>query len=194
MRINLSMIGGMSGFLGLALIFTACATSGGIKETLKLTTSLHSFERLRIEMEKGKGSKESEYREQFANMLKEKLLEGKVFKEVYTEKSKADLIMKIHFTQIDEPSSLSASLMSASANSEVRLRADLIGALPKHRDLSSIEVSGNSKSKMRTSAGMGGMKLGLTRTKEYTETAMDNAAEQIVEYIKAHKATTSTVQ
>ncbi len=168
-------------FSPLFFFVLGCASSGAIKETQALNAPLGKYKVVWIQLEKNNIPKEDLYSNKFLSILKNELEKTGLFETIHTEQNaQAPLKLTAKFLAIDEPSEAVAILVGTMANSEVKLDVNLSETKPATRKLCSLEVSGNSKNRYRTSVGG----VSITGGSDYTVTAMEEAAERIALYIR----------
>jgi len=168
----------------MACAISGCATSSSLSEAKPLPAGVVAYKSFGIRMKPGaKEDEGGKYSGKFAQHLASKLNEQKVFAQVILDpNAPADLVVTLNFTRIDRPGGASSVLGGGMANAEVELDGVFTrGTSPD--PVGSFHLTGNSKNRGRTSIGG----FGVTSSEDYTQTAIEEAAEKLAELIASRR-------
>ncbi len=161
-----------------------CASTGEITELQKFSGTVDQHKKVVILLKaNSKVEKDNQYRERFGRILAKAIAKTELFDHVGVNKlSGATLKLLVQFNKISEPNDLTSVFANSLANSEIEVTAILAESTPAIRKLSSLTVTGNSKQRGRSTVGG----IGVTEATDYTETAMEEAADRIAHYLVQH--------
>jgi len=155
------------------VLLGGCASTGEIAELQKFDGKLDHHKKVLLV---GKDQR-------FARILAKEIAKTEIFDNVSVNEGKgATLKIVSQITRVKEPSDVSAVLFNTLANSEVELDVQLFELSPRPRQLAALHVQGNSKGRGRTTVAG----VGITDASDFTETAMEEAAERIAKYLLDH--------
>ena len=167
-----------------AFVAAGCATSSALSEGKPLPAGVARYKSLGIRMKPSVPEDEGgKYSQKFAQYLAAKLNERKVFAQIVTDPaSPADLVVTLNFTRIQRPGGAMSVLGSSAANAEVELDGVFTaGNAPD--PLATFHLMGNSRNRGRTSVGG----FGVTSSEDYTDTAIEEAAQKLSEMLAARR-------
>lgn len=167
---------GLALCLALAL---GCVKKGDVAERTPVA-DLGAYGQTAVAVEVPEKVKDSQKHQQnLTNALSERLRK-KGFDVVATDA--ATMLVKVKVTDVDEGSSLAAG-MSAGGDAKVAMSVDLLAAKENNKSLGAFDVTGNSKS--NTSTSVGG--VNTKAIEDRASTAMEAAADQIADFLEAHR-------
>lgn len=170
--------------LSMLMLISGCATGSTIVETHGLKSNIDSFKAVQVVGEKNEELQDSyDYQTRFAGVVTKEIEKVGLFEEVSSKPKKSPALKVIYkFTKISEPNAALTLLGGGSVNSEIELTVKIDELGSATRTLADLNVSGNSKNRMRTSVGG----VGITSKKDLTEAAMEEAAKQLAKYLVEH--------
>jgi hypothetical protein len=185
--VRLSFSRRLSAFFAVACFSVAmagCATSSTLTEAKPLPAGVVSYKsfgiRMKVALPEDTGGK---YSAKFAQYLATKLAEEKVFAQIVTDPAApADLVVTLQFTRIERPGGAMSVLSSSSANAEVELDG-VFTAASSAEPVGAFHVTGNSKNRARSSVGG----FGVTSSEDYTDTAIEEAAEKLAALLASRR-------
>ena len=171
----------MSAGIVAALLLASCASTRTVTVKQPMTGQFSSYTSLRLEYAPSDVDQALLYYNQFAATLKRQLTDGHYFKSVTTDKGgKAPLVATCQITKVDRPSQAMTLLLGGAENSTVTLEVTFHETQPADRTLASVEVTGNSAERHRSSIGG----ISLTSSSDLTLAALEAAAGAVTSYVQ----------